>query len=236
MSRQKKICCFVAYLEQDHLAYSTIKCYLSAVRHLQISRGGGDLFSSRLPRLDYVLLGVKCLQSSRSKRPRLPITPDILKSLHRHWSPRASQADIIMLWAACCLGFFGFLRAGEFTVESLEAVDPSSHLAVSDVSVDSREDPQVLSVHIKQSKTDLSTGHGHSARQDRHDLLPGFGHLSLSGHKGPHCFSLETDLLCHGDGWWKNSSNLCPPVDIPAISTLDTVSEQGQRRLQQKKL
>ena len=108
---EETICRFVAYLEQDRLAYGTIKCYLSAFCHLQISRGQGDLFSSRLPRLDYVLLGVKRLQGSRQTRPLLPITPEILRALHRDWSPRASQFDIVMLWAACCTGFFGFLRA-----------------------------------------------------------------------------------------------------------------------------
>ena len=58
-----------------------------------------------------------------------------------------------MLWAVCCTGFLGFLRAGEFTVDLIEYFDPRSHLAFTDVSVDSREAPRVISVRIKQSKT-----------------------------------------------------------------------------------
>ena len=57
-----------------------------------------------------------------------------------------------MLWAACCLGFFGFLRAGEFTTNS--SFDPSIHLTVGDVQADSLVDPTCFKVHIKCSKTD----------------------------------------------------------------------------------
>ena len=47
-----------------------------------------------------------------------------------------------MLRAACCLGFFGFLRAGEFTTS--QPFDPSIHLTASDVQVDTLVIPPVL--------------------------------------------------------------------------------------------
>ena len=59
-----------------------------------------------------------------------------------------------MLWAACCLCFFGFLRSGEVTVPSLKEYDSEGHLSVGDVALDSQRDPSVVRVHIKQSKTD----------------------------------------------------------------------------------
>ena len=59
-----------------------------------------------------------------------------------------------MLWAACCLGFFGFLRAGEFTVASNEEFDSERHLSVADVAVDSVTAPALIRVRLKHSKTD----------------------------------------------------------------------------------
>ena len=60
--------------------------------------------------------------------------------------------DHVMLWAACCVGFFGFLRAGEFTCAPSDITDPP--LCSDDVSVDSRADPQLVTLHLRQSKTD----------------------------------------------------------------------------------
>ena len=59
-----------------------------------------------------------------------------------------------MLWAACCLGFFGFLRSGEFTAPEIGEFDPEQHLSFADVAIDDVGNPGVLSVRIKQSKTD----------------------------------------------------------------------------------
>ena len=55
--------------------------------------------------------------------------------------------DHVMLWLACCLGFFGFLRAGEFTTNS--SFDPSIHVAVSDIQADALVDRSCFRVHIK---------------------------------------------------------------------------------------
>ena len=52
------------------------------------------------------------------------------------------------------MAFFGFLRAGEITVPSLKEYDPEGHLSVGDVALDSQTDPAVVTVHIKESKTD----------------------------------------------------------------------------------
>ena len=58
----------------------------------------------------------------------------------------------VILWAACCVGFFGFLRGGEFTVNS--PFDPSLHLTLDDIQVDAPLNPKSVCLFIKCSKTD----------------------------------------------------------------------------------
>ena len=60
--------------------------------------------------------------------------------------------DTKMSWAAFCLGFFGFLRAGEFTVPE-GTYDSGCHLSFNDIAVDSHHSPSRLQVTLKASKT-----------------------------------------------------------------------------------
>ena len=53
-----------------------------------------------------------------------------------------NNSDNVMLWAACCLGFFRLLRAREFTVNG--TFDPTLHLTFADVQVDYSTNPQSI--------------------------------------------------------------------------------------------
>ena len=142
---------------QQHLKHKTIKAYLSGLRFTQIHLGGGNPFlNDAMPQLEYVLKGIKRVQAHQAKPPnqRLPTTGDIMRSLHAVWISEPSDPDKVMLWAAACVGFFGFLRAGEFTSPSLNAFDPEVHLCLSDVALDSHTSPSMVRLRIKQSKTD----------------------------------------------------------------------------------
>lgn len=148
------LCLFVAHLGQQGLAPQTIESYLSALRYFHITAGHGDPFTpGAFPRLQYVVRGIKRAPRAPS-RPRLPITPPLLQAIKSCWEPRAAQFDVIMLWAACCMGFFGFMRAGEFTVKSSTDMDAESCLSAQDVAVDSHSSPSMVKVHLKNSKTD----------------------------------------------------------------------------------
>ena len=135
---------FVAHLGAESLSYQTLKSYLSAIRHFNIMAGQGDPFGpGAFPILQYVLRGVR--RNPKPAKPRLPITPEILHHIRAQWSPHARETDYKMLWAACCVGFFGFMRAGEFTTRPGE---PPS-LTPQDVAVDDREHPTLVRIHLR---------------------------------------------------------------------------------------
>ena len=98
----------------SHLAdrphHTFIKVYLSGVRLLHIDRGFSDPLVNCL-QLQRVLRGIKRLQGSR-KSPCQPITGDLMRVIHSVLS--LSDYSQAMLWAACCLGFFGFLFGSQF--------------------------------------------------------------------------------------------------------------------------
>ena len=89
-----------------------------------------------------------------SLRIRRPITIQIMAGIKSVLQKNPHRYHNIMMWAAYCLAFFGFLRSSEFTVPSQEAFDIDTHLLPTDLAIDNKTNPQLLTVKIKQSKTD----------------------------------------------------------------------------------
>ena len=150
------LCQFASQLANESLSHSTIKGYISAVRHLQIAAGLPDPAIPNMPKLGGVLKGIKSLQAKSlpTKRNRFPITPSILLRICGVWELQGISHDQIMLWAAVTLSFFGVLRSGEVTVPSDHSFDPAAHITFSDISVDHIQDPQSVKLRLKASKTD----------------------------------------------------------------------------------
>ena len=111
---------------------------------------------SSLPRLRLVQAGIQRMYLQHQTNPKicLPITPTILLQLHRYWSPRATDCDIIMIWGACTTCFFGFFRAGEIMLPNEKLFNVAHHLAWGDVTINDHKNPTILKVYLKKSKTD----------------------------------------------------------------------------------
>ena len=147
---EQNLCRFVAFLYASSFSSSSVNLYLSALRYSQIALGGQDPRFPQLPQLQYVLRGLRRQQPTSSRPQRLPITPAIMQILFHRWSRAPVTFEKVMLWAACALGFFGFLRSGEFTVTAYN----SCPLRPSDIAVDSHTLPSIIAVTVRVSKTD----------------------------------------------------------------------------------
>lgn len=153
--------------------------------------GHGDPGMSGMVRLEQVLKGVKSCQAKTQpqKATRLPITPDLLRKMKQVWKgvglPGCAE-DRIMLWAAAVLCFFGFFRSGELTVPNETSFDEGAHLMFQDVTVDSLENPQVLKVKVKASKTDpYRVGIDVFVGRTDNDLCPVAAVLAYMRSRGP---------------------------------------------------
>ena len=144
---EQRLCHYVAYLARERLAHSSIKCYLSAVRHLHVETGIGDPGIASMLKLEQVLRGIKRSQVGTAEEANVHgVTGGPQGQL-------GGEQDAKMLWAAATLCFFGFLRSGELTIPSEGGFDEGAHLEFGDISTDSLEKPSLLRVRIKASKT-----------------------------------------------------------------------------------
>ena len=164
---------------------ASIRTYLSGLRFAHVVAGFPDPGLSALPVLHYVLRGINRSQPSPTSH-RLPVTPQVLQLLFTAWS--ASEAgdpcDCSMLWAACCMGFFGFMRSGEFTCPSLTAFQDHM-LSPRDISVDSHTHPTVVSVYLRRSKCDpFARGVVIHLGRTAHMICPVSAVLSYLGQRG----------------------------------------------------
>ena len=120
---------FATSLATTGISHGTIKVYLSAVCHIHVLSGLHELLRDQFtPWLQLALIGIKRSQAASSPlRTRLPITLQMIQKLKQLFSQLPSSYDNTMLWAPCCLAFFGFLCVSEFTVPNQQDYDNSTY-------------------------------------------------------------------------------------------------------------
>ena len=144
---------FVAHVASLGLSYQTVKLYLSAVRHLQITSNLPDFSVASYPRLNYALRGLHRRVGGKRQLTHLPFMPEMLAKIHRFWSQSPSTFEHVLLWAAFCLGFFEFMHSGEFTCSSMKEF-ASDMLMPQNVAVNSNTAPSHIVIHLNRSKND----------------------------------------------------------------------------------
>ena len=131
---------FITQIAKEGIAHTTIKVYLAAIRHLHVFVSMYQTYNQQLsPYLDLVMTGIKKEQlHGKPQRQCLPITSSIMASIHTVLACTPNDYHSIMMWAACCTAFFGFLQCSEFTVPSLQEFDPEVHLTIKDIAIDKK--------------------------------------------------------------------------------------------------
>ena len=139
---------FCAHLSRT-VTYQTLKVYLAGIRLLHIEQGYPEP-TANAHLLQYLCTGIR---RSRRDAPRVrsPITLHILRTLQRQLGHSDIPAqDKLLYWAAFTLGFFGFLRASEYSAPSHHHHNPTRTLTLRDLSVKH----QSLEISLRRSKTD----------------------------------------------------------------------------------
>ena len=123
---------------------------------MHVSAGMFSEFCQQLtPRLQLTLKRIQLSQAlSHSPKACLPITLQLLQNIYTYLPLQPHCYNNIMMQAACCLAFFGFHRVSEFTTPSDTQYNKDCHLSIDDISIDSRDNTQLLKITLKQSKTD----------------------------------------------------------------------------------
>ena len=123
-------------------------------RSFHIKQGFPDPRLANCLHLQRVVHGIKRCQGSSSSF-CLPITDDLMLVIWR--SLDLHLPDHLMFWAACSLGYLGFLHASEFTVPSLASFStslPSFRCARHCSQWISLSAPLCMRLKIKGSRTD----------------------------------------------------------------------------------
>jgi hypothetical protein len=138
------------------ILHITIKGYISAVRSLHVDAGlPFEVCNS--PALQRVIRGIKRFQGDRDRKPKLPITLDIMLRLGLV-AGDLSDIENAIFDAAKNLAWAGFLRCGEFTVGDRARFDSAVHLTRDSIRFFEEGGIEYMELTIPASKTDPFRG------------------------------------------------------------------------------
>ena len=151
---QEKATLLAAFLGAEGLAFSTVDSYLAALCHCQLMANPSSLAPLfHTPFMKVLLRGIKRLQAEYGQRlTRLPIAVTVMHRIKTALARNPQSYHSVLVWAACCTGFFGFLRCSEFLVPDGTKFDPSLHLSIADLEF--VRAPEQDTFHIKTCKMD----------------------------------------------------------------------------------
>ena len=103
----------------------------------------------------------------------LPITGTLMHRIKTALTQNSISHWPIMVWAACCTGFFGFLRCSELLVPDGTMFNSRLHLSVANLEFTRGVEQDLFLIGIKESKTDqLRTGEIVALGSTKTELCP----------------------------------------------------------------
>ena len=152
----EKVTLFIAYAGTQGWAASTIEVNLAGLRpfrHLADPTCSTPTFHT--PYTNLIIWGIRRVHAPKTpSQIWLPITMGMMLKIKASLAQEPHSFENRLVWAAACMGFFGFLRCSELLAPDNAPFDPRVHLRVADLHYIHSDLHHHIEVLIKTSKTD----------------------------------------------------------------------------------